>query len=98
LFDTGLDRLCDAVVFVEADRENRLQRAAAARGWAREEVTRRENLQNRLDSKREKADYIVVNNSSIDDLRPSIESILASVLASFAADPGSGSSAENASS
>jgi dephospho-CoA kinase len=98
LFDTGLDRLCDAVVFVEADREKRLQRAAAARGWMEEEVTRRENLQNRLDSKSAKADYTVVNNSSIDDLRPSIESILASVLASFAADPRGGSSAENASS
>lgn len=98
LFDTGLDRLCDAVVFIEADPEKRLQRAAAARGWTREEVTRRENLQNRLDSKRAKADYTVANNSSIDDLRPSIESILASVLASFAADPRGGSSAETASS
>lgn len=84
LHDSGLDRLCDAVVFVEADRNIRVRRTRRARGWSEHEFTRREKLQNRLDFKRARADYTVVNNSDIVGLRSSIERILASVLASFA--------------
>jgi dephospho-CoA kinase len=94
LFESGLDQLCDAVVFVEADRDIRLRRAGQARGWSERELTRREKLQNRLDFKRARADYTVVNNSNIVDLRTSIERILASVLASFAGAGGCDSSTQ----
>lgn len=69
LFETGLDRQCDTVWFVEADREVRTRRVTAARGWTPEELGRREKLQKPLDLKRAKADYSIVNNSDIDDLR-----------------------------
>lgn len=69
LYEAGLDRSCDAVVFVDADREVRLARLCESRGWSSDELQRRENLQDPLDSKRARADYVVSNNSSPDDLR-----------------------------
>lgn len=83
LYEAGLDKLCNAVVFVEAERALRLQRLAETRGWTDAELTRRENLQNALDKKRHLADYVVVNHSGIDHLRPQVERVFSSVLASF---------------
>lgn len=60
LFETGLDALCDAVLFVETPPEVRAQRAVA-RGWSEKEWRRRENVQHPLDKKREKADYVIRN-------------------------------------
>jgi dephospho-CoA kinase len=42
LAEVGLDRHCDAVVYVEADDEQRFQRVQQTRGWTREEWQRRE--------------------------------------------------------
>ncbi|MDR1611942.1 MAG: dephospho-CoA kinase [Planctomycetota bacterium] len=42
LFAAGMEKRCDIVLVVEADREARLRRAAD-RGWSEEELTRREN-------------------------------------------------------
>ena len=76
LFETGLHRRCDTVWFVEADREVRARRVAASRRWAPEELERREKLQKSLDFKQAKADDNIVNNSSIDDLRPQVARLL----------------------
>jgi len=67
LFETGLERLCDAVVFVEAAEPVRLERLAASRGWDRQELKRREKFQDSLISKRKRADYIIDNNGSLED-------------------------------
>lgn len=80
LYEAGVDRECDAVIFVEADAATRGARVASARGWGAEELTRRESCQIPLDTKREKADYVVTNHSTIDELRPELERILFSVL------------------
>lgn len=93
LFEVGLDRRCDAVVFVEADRAIRIERVSRGRGWSPQELDRRENLQIPLDRKRSRADYIVVNNSTVDELRPDVERILASVQAAADASHGGESSA-----
>ena len=83
LYEAGLGELCNAVVFVEVERALRLQRLAETRGWTDAELTRRENLQDALDKKRYLADYVVVNHSDIDHLRPQVERVFSSVLASF---------------
>lgn len=83
LYEAGLGELCTAVVFVEVERAIRLQRLAETRGWTDAELTRRENLQDALDKKRHLADYVVVNHSDIDHLRPQVERVFSSVLASF---------------
>ena len=45
LVETGLDRQCDAIFFVDAPLELRLPRISKNRGWDAEELARRENLQ-----------------------------------------------------
>jgi dephospho-CoA kinase len=84
LFEAGLQDLCDAVVFVDADPALRLARVQRSRGWTEAEVVRRECFQKSLDYKRTRADYVVTNNSDIDALRLQVERMLSSVIASFA--------------
>jgi dephospho-CoA kinase len=84
LFESGLDRFCDTVIFVEADRARRVERVARARGWSEEELTSRENLQNPLDRKKASADHVVTNHSGIDALRLQVERVFSSVLAACA--------------
>lgn len=83
LYEVGMERMCDAVIVVDAARDIRLERLRADRGWTNEELARREKLLEPLDRKRAKADYIVENNSSVEALRIEIERVLAAALASF---------------
>ena len=80
LFEAGLDRVCDLVIFVEAPAAQRADRLAATRGWSAEEVARREKSQEPLDSKGARADYIVENKSGLDDLRSKVEKLLSELL------------------
>jgi len=84
LYEAGLGDYCDAVIFVEADWSVRVRRVAAVRGWTEEELRRRENFQNSLDTKRANADHVVINHSGLDQLRTDVERIFSSVLAAFA--------------
>jgi dephospho-CoA kinase len=63
LLETGLNRECDLVVFVDAPREQREARVARQRGWNAAELARRENLQTPLDKKRELSDDVIVNTA-----------------------------------
>ena len=45
LLEVGLDRECDAIVFVDAPRVERLRRVRERRGWDEGELERRENAQ-----------------------------------------------------
>jgi dephospho-CoA kinase len=84
LFEAGVDKVCDVVVFVDADQQTRQRRVADSRGWTEEELARRENLQNPLDLKRANADYVVTNNSGIEELRVQVQQVFSSLLASGA--------------
>ena len=61
LMETGLDRSCDAVIFVACPVQTRLQRLAQTRGWAPDELHRREKCQLPLDFKAQQADYVIDN-------------------------------------
>lgn len=61
LFEAGLDAECDAVVFVDCPRDQRLARVAASRGWDQAELDRRESAQWPLDRKRERCRFTVNN-------------------------------------
>ena len=80
LFEAGLDKICDVVVFVDAPRSERLRRVMTQRGWTEEEFNKRENLQKPLDKKKASADHIVANHSGAADIRPQVQRILASVI------------------
>jgi dephospho-CoA kinase len=80
LYEAGLDRECDAVVFVEVPEEVRLQRVMANRGWDALELKRRENSQMALDKKRSMAQYIVRNNADAASARRQVEAVLSRIL------------------
>jgi len=82
LFEAGVDRDCDAVVFVEADQGLRRDRVSTSRGWDEEELNRRERSQAPLEEKRSRADYVVTNNADSDELRRQIDDVLSRVLTS----------------
>ncbi len=61
LFESGWDRSCDTIVFVDAPREVRVSRAAE-RGWTAEEFDRREATQDSISSKRERSSVVIDNS------------------------------------
>ena len=72
LMEAGLDRWCDVLVFIETEQGRRRERARAARQWTREEIARRESLQQTLDEKRKRADYVISNNRSPEEAQSEV--------------------------
>ncbi len=76
LFEAGLDKQVDAVVFVDCPFETRLERVKTTRGWDEEELRLREKAQLGVEHKRQRSDYEVVNMGGPDDLRCQVSQIL----------------------
>lgn len=68
LFESGLDAECDAVVFVDCPREQRLARVRASRGWDEHELDRRERAQLPLEEKRRRSGHVIHNDGSLEEL------------------------------
>jgi dephospho-CoA kinase len=83
LYEAGVDRECDVVVFVDADADVRARRVEASKGWTRTELSRREKAMEALDKKRAKAEYVVTNQTSTEDLRVQVERVFAAVMKTF---------------
>jgi len=81
LFEVGLNRDCDAVVFVDTPLADRQRRVHASRGWAPEELARRENFQMPLDKKRFTSHYIVNNGGTADVVREQARDVFSRILA-----------------
>jgi dephospho-CoA kinase len=81
LFETGLERNCDAVVFVDAPEDMRHLRVKNTRGWDDSEIIRREKLQWGLDKKRKMSHYVVVNTADAASCRSQVREILSRILA-----------------
>lgn len=88
LLEVGLEGECDAVVFVEAPFEQRLDRVRATRGWDEAELLRREKSQMPLDRKRALSDHLLINAapagaevSGPNDLRDQVRRVLSTILA-----------------
>jgi dephospho-CoA kinase len=79
LFESGWDRFCDKIVYVDAPRHERLARARS-RGWSQEEFERREGAQQSLDSKREQADFVIDNSASMQATEAQAEQLWRSLL------------------
>ncbi len=90
LFETHLDRLCDATVFIDAPEEIRLNRVLLSRGWAKEELSRREKSQMPLDKKRAISDYVLVNATSADSTRAQVRELLPRIVAGASVSPQNG--------
>lgn len=81
LYEVGLDKECDTVVFVDAPREQRLARAKETRGWDEAELAKREKAQIPVEVKRGKADHLIVNDASLEELRSRAGAVFSKILA-----------------
>ncbi len=72
MFEAGWDQVCDIIVFVDSPRELRLRRARQ-RGWAEADFAAREAAQHRLETKRERADVIFDNSSTLEHLYAQVD-------------------------
>jgi len=81
LFEAGLRVGCDAIVFVEAPFQQRLERVQQARHWDEAELRRRENSQWPLDKKREISDYIIDNTANAEHVRGQVSEVFFRILA-----------------
>ncbi|MEM0984262.1 MAG: dephospho-CoA kinase [Planctomycetota bacterium] len=80
LFEAGIDGECDAVVFVDCPREQRLARVSANRGWSEAELDRREAAQIPVDEKRRRSSHIVSNDGTEEALCEQVARILQELL------------------
>lgn len=80
LFEAGIDRECDAVVFVDCPREERLARVKSTRGWDEDDLTRREAAQWPLERKRAACGHVIHNSRDRDDVERQVRAVLASIM------------------
>ena len=79
LLEAGWDKFCGKLIFVDAPRELRLQRALA-RGWSEKEFAVRESVQEDLESKRGRADAVVDNSGSPEQTRDQVQRLWRSLV------------------
>ena len=77
MLEAGWGDACDVILFVEVPRDVRLKRISLQRGWTEKEVAAREEAQWPLADKRSRADIVLENSGSPDDLRRQVEALLA---------------------
>jgi len=75
LFEAGMHRLCDEVVFVQTPKAERLKRLRKTRGWSRRTLEAREKRQKPLNIKRRNADTVVRNAGSRRELNAQIRTV-----------------------
>jgi len=68
LFEAGWEKLCDKVLFVDAPRDVRLERAVS-RGWSAEQFAAREAAQMPVEEKRRRSDLLIRNVRTLEDIR-----------------------------
>ncbi len=76
---SGLARLCHVLVFVAVSDEQRDQRGREQRSWPAGEVARREAAQLPLDEKMERADYVLSNETTLEELEAACRHVLAQI-------------------
>jgi dephospho-CoA kinase len=80
LFEAEVDRECDAVIFVDAPRQERLRRVRESRGWSKEELERREGAQMPLEEKRRRSTYVVENAGDREALGRAVAEVLGRIV------------------
>jgi len=79
LLEVGWEKKCDFLVFVECSDEKRRLRVAKNGKIDIEQLKKRENFQISLDKKKEKAHYVVYNNSDKSDTAGQVAQIFSSM-------------------
>lgn len=72
LFETDFSLLFDKIIFVATDENTRLERLMKRNNFTEEEALLRINSQLPQEEKLEKSDYIIYNNSSLEELEAQV--------------------------
>lgn len=75
LFEAGMDKMCDTVILVYADREMQIERIKARDGVSRELAEKIIDAQMSLEDKKEKSDIHIENNGTQEELKKKVEDI-----------------------
>ncbi|HEY2909579.1 MAG TPA: dephospho-CoA kinase [Gemmataceae bacterium] len=68
MLEAGWDHICDRLVYVDAPREVRLSRLATRSGWTDSDLAAREAAQWPAEKKLPRADAVIMNNGSREEL------------------------------
>jgi len=79
LVEAGWDNMCDRLIFVDAPRGVRVERALA-RGWSEEDFAAREGAQESLDLKRARADVTIDSSGSLEQTQAQVEHLWKSLV------------------
>ena len=79
LFESGIDKECDVIVSVLADKETRIRRIMARDALTREKAEARINAQKDDAFFRKRSDYVLENNRNPEELKPKVSEILKGV-------------------
>lgn len=80
LFEAGMVDLFDKIVFVYCDDDIRLKRLISRNNYTEEYAKTRMNAQQSQDKKIKKSDYVIYNNSTIEALDRSVDSVVNELL------------------
>ncbi|MDX2147034.1 MAG: dephospho-CoA kinase [Planctomycetota bacterium] len=76
LLEAGLEGECDAIVFVDAPREQRLARVRASRGWDEQELSRREAAQLPIEEKKRRSTHVIVNDGAPEAIEAKVAALV----------------------
>ena len=80
LVEVGWDKRCDKLVFVDCERQNRVNRAKKFSIFEEKQLKIRENSQISLDNKVAIADNVIDNNSSLSALARQVAEIFSCIM------------------
>lgn len=74
IYEAGFDKLFDKIIFVDADKNLRIERLKKRSNLTHKEALKRINSQNL--TYKNQADYIIENNNSLNELKNKVEEVL----------------------
>jgi len=74
LFEAGYGNLFDEIIVVHCSQASAIARLSK-QGFSRKEVLQRMGTQNPVSKKKARADFLINNNSDIDDIKPRVKTI-----------------------
>lgn len=76
LFEAGMEFMFDKIIFVAADEEIRLKRLMDRNGFSQDEANLRILAQMKQNDKINKADFVIYNNSDIENLQNNVQAVV----------------------
>ena len=76
LFEAGMEKILDKIIFVSADESIRLERLMKRNGFSLDEAKARISAQKAENDKIKQSDFVIVNNGNLDELFKQVQSLI----------------------